>query len=209
MFHPVRLVSNVRMLGLGCKHHAAASPWFDRSGHGIATCAVSGFHATPRAADSGGPACGHWGVHWARRSWRALFERFCDVDPRIDRLALRVMPSRINDDDGQICTGAVAATKPDWLASLCLDRQAGEFEVMIRPIKALRPLRDEIGNRIGPQLAPPKQLRRPRLDGTVQDVSPDGASRACATGALVARIGRLAAPPEADSRVRHAAVAQW
>jgi hypothetical protein len=86
-----------------------------------------------------------------------LFERFRNVDPRIDGLVLRIMPGRRTDDDGQICTGAVAATNPLRLAPFCLDRQAGEFEVMIRPIKALRALKGEIGNRIGPQLAPPKQ----------------------------------------------------
>jgi hypothetical protein len=32
-----------------------------------------------------------------------------------------------------------------------------EFEVMIRPIKALQALGDEMGNRIGPQLARLKQ----------------------------------------------------
>jgi hypothetical protein len=36
-----------------------------------------------------------------------------------------------------------------------------EFEVMIRPIKALQALGDEMGNRIGPQLAQMKQAAAP------------------------------------------------
>jgi hypothetical protein len=37
-----------------------------------------------------------------------------------------------------------------------------EFEVMIRPIKALQALGDEMGNRIGPQLALLKQAAAPK-----------------------------------------------
>ena len=42
-----------------------------------------------------------------------------------------------------------------------------EFEVMVRPIKAPQALGDEIGNRIGPQLALLSRPQRDRLDGTV------------------------------------------
>ena len=39
-----------------------------------------------------------------------------------------------------------------------------EFEVMIRPIKALEALGEEMGNRIGPQLARLKQAAAARAD---------------------------------------------
>jgi hypothetical protein len=66
-----------------------------------------------------------------------------------------------------------------------------EFEAGIRPLKALQALRDEVGNRIGPELAGLK----PAVDATPQffaaSCSLQPPPRACASGALVARTGRL------------------
>ena len=39
-----------------------------------------------------------------------------------------------------------------------------EFEVMVRPIKALQALGEEMGNRIGPQLTPAESRPRERAD---------------------------------------------
>ena len=84
-----------------------------------------------------------------------------------------------------------------------------EFEVMVRPVKALTTLGEETGNRIGPQLSPLKQAAgAPMLTVALLMASPQ--ARACAGGGLVARIGApwsgLFWPILLSG---HAAVAQW
>ncbi len=85
-----------------------------------------------------------------------------------------------------------------------------EFEVMIRPIKALQALGDEMGNRIGPELARLKEvaavapiltpLERPcRVIPRLHGLWPCGKDRPAATRAFC---GRFLYPA-------HAAVAQW
>src|ERR1700731_4757199 len=69
-----------------------------------------------------------------------------------------------------------------------------EFEVMIRPIKALAALGEEMGNRIGEQPARLKEWAA--AQGGSRPILPvfggaAGAPRACARGGLVARIGPL------------------
>jgi hypothetical protein len=66
-----------------------------------------------------------------------------------------------------------------------------EFEAGIRPSKMLQALRDEIGNRIGPEWGriEARRGRHARFFGATCTVLT--LPRACASGALVARTGRL------------------
>jgi hypothetical protein len=83
-----------------------------------------------------------------------------------------------------------------------------EFEVMVRPIKALAALGEEMGNRIGPQLTGSRKLPPASADGAsilgihrpaprLRARGPCGKDRPALRGFL------------ADSRLRYAAVAQW
>jgi hypothetical protein len=70
-----------------------------------------------------------------------------------------------------------------------------EFEVMIRPVKATVALGEATGSRIGPQLARLKALAAAQGGLRLIFAAFGGAAgvlRACASGGLVARIGRLA-----------------
>ena len=84
-----------------------------------------------------------------------------------------------------------------------------EFEVMIRPIKALAALGEEMGNRIGPQLARLKQAAaRPALIMAL--LMAFRARPALARqGALWQGSARLAGPFWPIPASGHAAVAQW
>ena len=68
-----------------------------------------------------------------------------------------------------------------------------EFEVMIRPIKALQALGEEIGNRIGPQLSRLKEAAAARALIVPLLMAPQAGPALARDGGLVARIGRLVA----------------
>ena len=86
-----------------------------------------------------------------------------------------------------------------------------EFEVMVRPIKALAALGEEMGNRIGPQLALLEAGRRASGADYGRFWRRRRPARALArAGGLVARIGPPCAGPFWPIPASgHAAVAQW